>query len=161
MKLLFISSAVFILSMLSCGTKTTQGESTNSDTLKTSETAKANNSLQNELSAYIISPPDTNYTGEYLDKYPNGNTKFKGTFRFGKRHGQWMAFYANGVLWSECFYNNGLKHGSNTVYYENGKMRYNGYFNNEKRDSLWHFYDEFGVELKQVRFKNDEEISSN
>src|SRR4051812_34687084 len=43
--------------------------------------------VQKELNKYLIEPPDTNYTGDYLSKYDNGNVKFKGFFRFGKRHG--------------------------------------------------------------------------
>ena len=63
--------------------------------------------VQKELNKYLIEPPDTNYSGDYLVKWENGNTKFKGFYRFGKRHGQWLAFYANGIMWSECFYYKG------------------------------------------------------
>ena len=115
--------------------------------------------VQKELNKYLIEAPDTNYSGDYLDKWENGNTKFKGFFRFGKRHGQWLAFYAAGPMWSECFYNKGLKHGANNVFYENGKARYKGWFKNDLRDSLWVFYDEFGMEQRRVWFKNDEEVA--
>src|SRR5437868_1322056 len=89
------------------------------DSLKVAEKIKLQQA-EKEKNQYLIEPPDTNYTGDYLDKYTNGNTKFKGFFRFGKRHGQWMAFYANGILWSECFYDKGLKQGANNVYFESG-----------------------------------------
>jgi antitoxin component YwqK of YwqJK toxin-antitoxin module len=114
--------------------------------------------VQKELNKYLIEPPDTNYTGDYLTKWENGNTKFKGFFRFGKRHGQWLAFYAEGTMWSECFYDKGLRHGANNVFYENGKPRYNGWFKNDLRDSLWVFFDESGAEARRVWFKNDEEL---
>lgn len=111
-----------------------------------------------EKNQYLIEPPDTNYTGDYLAKWENGNTKFKGFFRFGKRHGQWLAFYAQGIMWSECFYNKGLRHGANNVFYENGKARYKGWFKNDLRDSLWVFYDEHGIEVQRLWFKDDQEV---
>ena len=114
--------------------------------------------IKKELNKYLIEPPDTNYTGDYIAKWENGNTKFKGFFRFGKRHGQWLAFYAEGIMWSECFYDKGLKHGANSVYYENGKPRYKGWFKNDLRDSLWVFYDAHGMEARRVWFKNDLEV---
>jgi hypothetical protein len=107
---------------------------------------------------FLIEPPDTAYTGDYLDKYDNGNVKFQGFFRFGKRHGQWMAFYGNGILWSECFYDKGLRSGANNVYFENGKPHYKGWFKNDLRDSVWTFYNEEGKEVQKVKFKNDEEV---
>ncbi len=107
---------------------------------------------------YLIEPPDTNYTGDYLDKYPNGNVKFQGFFRFGKRHGQWMAYYASGLLWSECFYDKGIRHGANNVYYEDGKPHYKGWYKNDLRDSTWTFYDTIGKVIEHIKFKNDDQI---
>jgi hypothetical protein len=115
--------------------------------------------VQKELNKYLIEPPDTNYTGDYLAKYENGNVKFKGFFRFGKRHGQWIAFYANGIMWSECFYDKGVKQGANNVYYENGKPRYIGWFKHDLRDSVWMFYDQFGKEARRILFKDDIDVT--
>ena len=41
-----------------------------------------------KLNPLLILPPDSNYSGDYIDKYDNGLVKFRGTFRFGERHGQ-------------------------------------------------------------------------
>ncbi|MGZ4036333.1 MAG: toxin-antitoxin system YwqK family antitoxin, partial [Bacteroidia bacterium] len=78
--------------------------------------------------------------------------------RFGKRHGQWLAFYPTGLLWSECFYDKGLRQGANNVYYENGEPRYKGWYKHDLRDSLWTFYNTGGKMERQVQFKNDEEL---
>lgn len=135
----------------------------NKTTANAADSTQQSGTVVNQVStgdnSYIINPPDTSYTGDYVDKYENGNTKFKGVFRFGKRHGQWMAWYANGILWSECFYDKGLKHGANNVYYENGKPRYKGFFKNDLKDSVWLYFDENGMQVKEVVFKNDEPIS--
>lgn len=108
-------------------------------------------------SEYLIVAPDTDYTGDYMDRYPNGIIKFTGFFRFGERHGQWMAFYDNGIKWSECFYDKGKKHGASIVYHPNGKINYSGWFKNDMRDSLWIFYNEEGKEIDRRAYKNDQE----
>ena len=108
-------------------------------------------------SKFLTTPPNPDYTGDYIDKYPNGVIKFTGFFRFGKRHGQWMAFYENGIKWSECFYDQGKRQGSSQVFYPNGKLQYSGWFKNDKRDSLWFFYDEKGVEIDRRAYREDVE----
>ena len=143
--------------ILACNAGTTKEEAAKEDSIRQSNLLDSA-AVQKELNKYLIEPPDSNYTGDFLDKWENGNTKFKGFFRFGKRHGQWLAFYAEGNMWSECFYDKGLRQGANNVFYENGKTRYNGWFKNDLRDSLWVFYDEHGIEARRVWFKNDEEV---
>ena len=125
-------------------------EKVKQDSLKNAAT-QANSAY----SQYLITPPDSDYTGDYIDKYPNGIIKFSGFFRFGKRHGQWMAFYENGLKWSECFYDKGKKHGSTMVYHENGKLYYSGWYKNDLKDSLWLFYDTLGKEIDRRAYRND------
>ncbi len=103
----------------------------------------------------LIMPPDSNYTGEYTDKYPNGIIKFKGFFRFGKRHGQWMSFYPNGLAWSELHFDKGLREGPNLTYYFTGTKRYTGFYKNDMRDSTWCYYDSTGRLDQTIIFKND------
>lgn len=141
-----------------CGTNPDpEKEKTKQDSVITAEKVQQ---VQDEKkkNPFLIEPPDTSYTGEYLDKYGNGNVKFKGFFRFGKRHGQWMAFYANGILWSECYYDKGLRSGANNVFFENAKPHYQGWYKNDLRDSVWTFYEESGKEIQKVKFKNDDEV---
>ena len=146
------------LVLFSCNSGTDKWISAAKDSVaQTTTTVTAEEEKQKN--AYVTEPPTKDYTGDYLDKYENGNTKFKGFFRFGKRHGQWLAFYANGFMWSECYYDNGMRNGGNTVFYENGKPRYKGWFKKDLRDSVWIFYDAFGVEVKRALFKNDEEVA--
>jgi antitoxin component YwqK of YwqJK toxin-antitoxin module len=106
----------------------------------------------------LIMPPDSQYTGSYVDKYSSGITKFVGFYRQGKRHGQWLSFYPNGLAWSEMHYDKGLKQGPNSVYYESGKKRYAGFYKNDKQDSIWTYYDSLGVIIKKVVFENDKLI---
>ena len=103
----------------------------------------------------LIMPPDSTYTGEYIDKYPSGIIKFKGQFRFGERHGQWLSFYPNGRAWSELHFDKGLREGLNITYYENGRMNYTGFYKKDQQDSLWLFYDTLGVQVAKVLYKNN------
>jgi antitoxin component YwqK of YwqJK toxin-antitoxin module len=157
MKLNYIFYILPFFILEACNTGATKETAARQDSIKQQELTDSI-ALEKEKNKYLIEPPDTNYTGDYLTKWENGNTKFKGFFRFGKRHGQWLAFYAEGNMWSECFYNKGLRHGANNVFYENGKPRYNGWFKNDLRDSLWVFFDESGTEARRVWFRNDEEL---
>jgi hypothetical protein len=103
----------------------------------------------------LIVPPDSTYTGAYIDKYPSGITKFTGFFRFGQRHGQWMSFYPNGEPWSEMHYDKGMRHGPNKAYFENGGLRYEGSYKNDEQDSVWNYYDTLGKIAEKVLYKND------
>ncbi len=111
----------------------------------------------NPNSEFAIIPPDADYTGDYVDKYDNGVIKFTGNFRFGVRHGHWMAFYDNGIKWSECYYDKGKKHGETIVYFPDGKVHYKGWYKNDLKDSLWFYYDETGKEVDRRAFRKDEE----
>lgn len=145
--LIFIFSLMFILSSCHSDEKNelSQRETESVDSVK-------------EINNGFIQAPDSDYTGDYIDKYKNGVVKFSGFFRFGKRHGQWLAFYLNGEKWSECFYDKGLKEGYSAVYYPNGKMQYSGWYKNDLKDSVWSFYDTTGVVMTTKYFKNNEEI---
>ncbi len=103
----------------------------------------------------LIVPPDSVYTGTYIDKYDNGITKFRGFFRFGKKHGQWVSFYPNGLPWSELHFERGKREGPNITYFENGKIRYQGIYRNDARDSIWLYYDSLGNVAERVVYKND------
>jgi antitoxin component YwqK of YwqJK toxin-antitoxin module len=106
----------------------------------------------------LIMPPDSEYTGSYVDKYGNGITKFTGFFRQGKRHGQWMSFYPNGEAWSEMHYDKGLRHGPNIAYFENGRKRYEGNYKNDQQDSVWNYYDTTGKLAEKVLFRDSRMI---
>jgi antitoxin component YwqK of YwqJK toxin-antitoxin module len=124
------------------------------DSLSKIEQRRKSDSLK-KINPLLIMPPDSNYTGDYIDKYPNGIVKYRGFFRFGKRHGQWMSFFPTGIIWSEMHYDKGLRHGPNIAYYENGKKRYEGFYKNDGRDSTWSYYDSTGVLLERLEFRND------
>ncbi len=154
MKHIIIISAVLIFFSNCIGTGAPSAEQLKQDSIKALMKADSQK-IANELNKYLIQPPDADYTGDYIDKYSNGVIKFSGFFRFGLRHGEWMAFYENGIKWSDCFYDKGKKHGATIVYHPNGKIYYSGWYKNDLRDSLWLFYDTLGKEIDKRAFRND------
>ncbi len=154
MKKLTFSFTIFLLITITFFTncKSNQAsETAKQDSLKTANS----NTVSAVANKYLIAPPDSDYTGDYVDKYPNGIVKFSGFYRFGQRHGQWMAFYENGNMWSECYYDKGKKHGASNVFYSNGKPQYKGWFKNDLRDSLWLFFDTLGKQVDKHAFRKD------
>ncbi len=107
---------------------------------------------------YIKEPSDSMYTGNIEDKYPNGVVKYKGFYRFGKRHGEWLYFYPNGNLWSECKYNRGKMNGKTNTYHPNGKLFYSGFYKDDKKDSIWIYYDSTGKQLYKELYKENKLI---
>ncbi|MCA6436490.1 MAG: hypothetical protein IM600_05060 [Bacteroidetes bacterium] len=111
-----------------------------------------------KLNPLLILPPDSEYTGDYEDRYRNGIVKFKGQYRFGQRHGMWLSFFDNGLKWSELEYDKGNRNGLNIVYYTNGKTRYKGFYKNDLRDSVWQFFDTTGTLIQTIKYNKDKEI---
>lgn len=124
------------------------------DSISKAQQRQHNDSLKRGNPLLIV-PPDSTYTGDYVDRYPDGIVKFRGFFRLGKRHGQWMSFYPNGLMWSEMHYDKGVPEGPNKTFFITGKPRYEGRYKNGLKDSVWVFYDSLGVPVKKVTYKKD------
>lgn len=158
MKKGFIITAL-ALSLFACvntseNKELTEAEKREADSLSKLSQRRVADSMKKQ-NMMLIMPPDSEYTGDYVDKYPSGVIKFKGFFRFGERHGMWLSFYPSGNPWSELHYDKGLRNGPNTVYYIGGKKRYEGFYKNDKQDSIWAYYDSTGVLAEKVLYKED------
>lgn len=137
-------SLLAIVSMNGC--RSNQGDITDKKNSKDS----VNIDLKNKDNAIgIFEPPDSNYTGDYFEKYPSGVIKVRGNFRFGKKSGKWMYFYPNGLLWSEAFFHSDKMDGESNVYHPNGQLMYNGFYKMDKADSIWTFYDSTGAVVEK------------
>lgn len=154
-----ILSSIFLFALASCNTQEEKKELSRAEKLHLDSVSKEQqrrraDSLR-KTNPLLIVPPDSTYTGDYIDKYPSGITKFRGNFRFGERHGKWMSFYPNGLLWSEMEYDKGIRQGLNNAYYPDGKVRYNGFYKNDLKDSVWSYFDSLGTPQKKLLFKSD------
>ncbi len=142
----FITLTVVLLLFSACSSSSDE----NASQIKKQDSLAKINGSKNPIEA-----PDTSYTGDFIEKYPNGIIKYSGYFRFGKRHGLWRSFYENGELWSECYYHEGFKNGSYKINTTQGITKIKGWHKNNLKDSLWFFYDDSGKLLQKTAFKND------
>ena len=148
-------TALACVILSACKTDGAKGEATDPNDSLSKARQRAHNDSLKKQNPLLILPPDSTYTGDYIDKYPNGVIKFRGQYRFGQRHGHWLSFFPNGELWSEMHYDKGLREGPNKVMRENGKVFYVGNFKADKQDSIWEYYDESGKLIKKVEYKAD------
>jgi antitoxin component YwqK of YwqJK toxin-antitoxin module len=152
----FLLPFTFLL-FLSCGQQSGDQKS-NSDNPNDSASRarqKLTADSMKKKNPMLIMPPDSVYTGDYVDRYANGIVKFRGQFRFGLRHGQWMSFYPDGTKWSELHYDKGLRHGPNITYYPGSIKRYEGFYKHDKQDSVWMYYDSTGAIVEKLLYKDD------
>jgi antitoxin component YwqK of YwqJK toxin-antitoxin module len=154
MRSLFFILSVLLVVSCSTGSKSADDQKAYEDSIAKIRQRHLSDSLK-KSNPLLIMPPDSDYTGEYIDKYSTGVVKFKGQFRFGERHGHWMSFFPNGKLWSEMEYDKGVRHGLNITYYITGQTRYSGFYKNNKQDSVWCYYDSTGQLAQKVLYKND------
>ncbi|HXD94625.1 MAG TPA: hypothetical protein VNX01_15575 [Bacteroidia bacterium] len=133
------SISIFLLGACTSGQKKEEKALTLQDSV--------NQQIKSQIDKIVddLAPPDSDYTGEFFQKYESGVVKTKGFFRFGKRHGQWFYFYPHGLIWSEAFYDNGKMNGHSKVYYETGKVYYEGDYKQDVAIGLWHYYDTTGA----------------
>ena len=149
-----LAFAWFAVAVSGCGSPAPERDPGIADSLSRATQKKRTDSIKAKNPWQPV-PPDSSYTGTYIDRYGNGIVKFRGFYRQGKRHGQWVSFYHTGLPWSEMHYDKGLRHGPNITYFENGEKRYEGQFKMDLRDSVWTYYDTSGTAVKKVTFSDD------
>lgn len=142
MKLIIILSLcfnfIFLFDSCTSNQKDLAENKSNNDSTVTIDLNKEENKIG------VFTPPDSNYTGDYFEKYESGVIKVRGGFRFGKKSGKWMYFYPDGKLWSEAYFHLDKMNGESNVYYPSGKLMYNGFYEMDVADSVWMFYDTTG-----------------
>jgi len=90
---------------------------------------------------------------KHVEYHPNHKLFIEGSYKDGKREGEWKSWYENGNLWSVGTFKAGVQVGKTMTYYENGNLRYSGiYDNNEKRTGTWKFYDENNNLLDTIEY---------
>ena len=73
--------------------------------------------------------------------------RVKGSFKSGKRHGQWEKYYENGQLSYKGRYEDGNRVGLWVEYSSNGKLESKGTYLNGQRDGKWSVFSSNGSEI--------------
>jgi hypothetical protein len=148
--LFFIAGILFLFN--SCGP---EGKDPGTDSII--DTAKTD-SAKTKVYEDPLSPPTSDYTGDHVVKFKGTDlTRYRGFFRFGKRHGTWTSFYPTGEVWTINQYDNGVLEGESKVYYPMGsskteKLNYEGSYKKGQRTGTWKFYDERGKLIKEEKY---------
>lgn len=60
--------------------------------------------------------------GPYVDHYPNGQVKEKGTYRDGQKSGQWVFYWQDGAKKTEGYYTRSVPSGTWMFYDRQGRL---------------------------------------
>ena len=106
--------------------------------------------------------------GQYSDGEKNGEWKFKsggfsegGKFITGLRDGAWKSYYDTGKLKFRGSFVQGNPDGQHIYFYENGKTKEEQYYQMGIRQKTWKKFNEEGILVLSITYKDDVEISIN
>jgi len=106
--------------------------------------------------------------GQYSDGEKNGEWKYKSTdfteegkYIIGLKDGVWKSYYSSGKLKFKGNYVQGNPDGSQLFYYEDGKIKEEQNYQNGIREKTWKKFNEEGIPVFVITYKNDVEISIN
>jgi antitoxin component YwqK of YwqJK toxin-antitoxin module len=106
--------------------------------------------------------------GQYSDGEKNGEWKYKaenfnedGKYLTGLKDGLWKSYYTNGKLMFKGNFIQGNPDGPQSFYYEDGRIKEEQNFQMGIREKTWKKYDEEGIPVIVITYKNDVEISIN
>jgi len=106
--------------------------------------------------------------GLYSDGEKNGEWKYKsgeltetGKYITGLKDGAWKSYYENGKLKFKGNFIQGNPDGQQVYYYESGKPREEQYYQMGIRQKTWKKYDEEGIPVLVISYRDDVELSIN
>jgi len=106
----------------------------------------------------LYKSPEMKVLLKKIEYHENGAKRIEGTYKNGKRNGEWTAWYDNGNLWSKGFYSEGVENGMKTVWHKNGQKYYEGPIVNDERTGTWKFWDEKGKLVKEIDYENRKQM---
>jgi len=106
--------------------------------------------------------------GEYTDGEKNGEWKYnagdiseEGKYIIGLKDGIWQSYYSNGQLNFKGNFIQGTADGQQRYYYEDGKIKEEQYFKMGIREKTWKKYNEEGIPVIVITYRDDIETSIN
>jgi len=85
----------------------------------------------------------------------------EGKYITGLKDGAWISAYNNGKPKFKGNYVQGNPDGQQTFYYENGRIKEEQYFQMGIRQKTWKKFNEEGIPVLVISYKDDVEISIN
>jgi antitoxin component YwqK of YwqJK toxin-antitoxin module len=106
--------------------------------------------------------------GQYSDGEKNGDWKSKtgnlseeGKYILGLKDGMWKSYYPTGKLRFKGSFVQGNPDGQHMWYFEDGKPKEEQYYRNGLRQKTWKKFNEDGVAIMTITYKDDVEIIIN
>ena len=84
-----------------------------------------------------------------------GDIKEVGSYITGLKEGLWRNYYRNESLQYEGSYVKGLANGKHKYYYSDGSIKEEQYYEMGSREKVWKKYDEEGIIILTINYKND------
>lgn len=112
----------------------------------------ADNSLLPKNTAINQTDQQGRRQGLWIAKYPNGNIKYEIYFKDGHPAGLYKRYYSTGALLVEMKFDPSGHRASATFYDMDGNRIAKGYYYDQKRDSLWQFFINDSIVLKEVMY---------
>jgi len=97
--------------------------------------------------------------GEWF--YHVGDHTEKGSYIDGEKNGDWIYEYEDGKINFEGEYIRGLATGKHKWYYPNGQIKKEGRYSSGVRVGTWVKYDEMGIKVLDVKYKQGREFKIN
>ena len=82
--------------------------------------------------------------GDWVTYWNNRQLMIKKNYKNGKQDGAWVSYWSNGQVWSKGNYKNGKKEGAWVDYYDNGELMNKGNYKNDKIET-WISYNMGGT----------------
>lgn len=106
--------------------------------------------------------------GQYADNEKNGEWKYKsgdfteeGKYIIGLKDDVWRSYFTNGKLKFKGNFVQGNPDRLQSFYYENGRIKEEQYFQMGIREKTWKKFNEEGISVLVIAYKNDVEVSIN
>jgi len=98
---------------------------------------------------YLSNKP---YTGKCYTNFDNGKTGLEGSYKNGKKDGEWIWYYENGIKKRSTTFKDGVKQGKSIYWYKTGIKKSEIIFDNDRniRQTSW---DETGKPTKNPSFE--------
>jgi hypothetical protein len=97
------------------------------------------NALVERDGLYYPQFSDVPFTGEVT------GSQTQGSFKNGKKDGDWVRYHYNGQLRDKGNYNKGSKEGLWVVYFQNGQLFSKGNYYNGWNDGAWVYFNDDGT----------------
>ena len=91
--------------------------------------------------------------GMWIKKYPNGTIKYMIYFKDGHPAGTFKRFYPNGQLQVDMKFEKTGHRAAAIFYNEEGQRIAMGYYYDKKRDSLWQFFVNDSLVIREITYK--------